>query len=123
MGPGWIVSSNLEKDVNVIGNFVFEFNLITFTSGVHLILFSNLMCNHLRGDGTFDLLLGLLRDLVLTYFAVLGLVRQSGAQGFLTSLEILEIQDSGKQRKIRPCLGILENLGILEMPPLKRPFL
>ena len=49
MGPGWIVSSNLEKDVNVIGNFVFEFNLITFTSGVHLILFSNLICNHLRG--------------------------------------------------------------------------
>ena len=44
--------SNLEKDVNVIGNFVFEFNLITYTSRVHLILFSNLICNHLRADGT-----------------------------------------------------------------------
>ena len=52
MGPGWIVSSNLEKDVNVIGNFVFEFNLITFTLGVHFILFSDLICNHLRADGT-----------------------------------------------------------------------
>ena len=52
MGPGCIVSSNLEKDVNVIGNFVFAFNLIILTSGVHLILFSNLICNHLRADGT-----------------------------------------------------------------------
>ena len=51
MGPGCIVSSNLEKDVNVIWNFVFAFSLITFTSGVHLILFSNLICNHLRADG------------------------------------------------------------------------
>ena len=51
MGPGWIVSSNLEKDVNVIDNFVFEITLITFTSGVHLILFSNLICNHLLADG------------------------------------------------------------------------
>ena len=31
--------SNLEKDVNVIGASVFEFNLITFTSRVYLILF------------------------------------------------------------------------------------
>ena len=54
MGPGWIVSSNLEKYVNVIGNFVFNFNLTTFTSGVHLILFSNLICNHLRADGTVE---------------------------------------------------------------------
>ena len=52
MGPGWIVSSNLEKDVNVNGTFVFEIYLITFTLGVHLILFSNLTCNHLRADGT-----------------------------------------------------------------------
>ena len=47
-GPGWggiqchrtfpTLPSNLEKDVNVIGSFVFEFNLITFTSRVHLIV-------------------------------------------------------------------------------------
>ena len=43
--------SNLEKYVHVIGNFVFEFNLITFTSRVHVLLFSNLICNHLRADG------------------------------------------------------------------------
>ena len=41
-----------KRDVNVIGNFVFEFNLITFTSRVHLIKFSNLICNHLPEDGT-----------------------------------------------------------------------
>ena len=41
----------MEKDVNVIGNFVFEFNLITFTMGVQLILFSNLICNHLWANG------------------------------------------------------------------------
>ena len=40
-----------KNDVNVIGIFVFEFILITFTSLVHLILFSNLICNHLRADG------------------------------------------------------------------------
>ena len=33
------VESTWKKDVNVIGNFVFEFNLITFTSRVHLISF------------------------------------------------------------------------------------
>ena len=60
MGPGWIVSSNLEKDVNVIGNFVLEFNLITFTSGVHLILFSLLICNHLRADGICVIISGLI---------------------------------------------------------------
>ena len=52
MGPGLVVSSNLAKDVNVIGNFVFEFHIITSTSGVHIILFSHLICNHLRADGT-----------------------------------------------------------------------
>ena len=39
------------RNVNVIGNFVFEFNLITFTSWLHVILFSNLICNRLRTDG------------------------------------------------------------------------
>ena len=43
--------SNLEKYVHVIGNFVFEFNLITFASRVHVLVFSNLIWNHLRADG------------------------------------------------------------------------
>ena len=64
MGLGWIVSSNLEKDVNVIGNFVFEFNLITSTSGVHIILFPHLICNHLRADGTVGSALKTLTSLI-----------------------------------------------------------
>ena len=44
--------SNLEKDVNVIGNFVSEFSLSALTSRVHVILFSKLICNHIWANGT-----------------------------------------------------------------------
>ena len=38
------------KNVFAIGSFVFKFNIFTFTSRAHLILFSNLIC--LWEDGT-----------------------------------------------------------------------